>query len=401
MSTRRERREARQMLQRTAELAVQAPAAAQEQGGFDSAPASPQHGQCSTEQLAQAAVTAHGEDERDSAPADSDAATTDSSQPPASELGRYSHRLVVLYDGTDYSGWQVQLKGGPGVRTIQGEVERALSQVLREDRRVLGVCGAGRTDAGVHARGQVVQFYTNQEELRANKLPYRLNAVLPIDVRVAYATRTAPDFNVTVSAIAKTYHYYIHTLPCHDPVTYRYRMHMPYPLDLAAIRAAARALTGTHDFTQFSNNNLDRLKRNPVRTIKRFDVVEVDHGLKLEVCGTGFLYKQVRHMAGVLVAVGQGRMSLEEVQRRLDIGSSQLPGAGGVWRGYNTAPAKGLFLHQVDYPAGVDDPNTLLYPEYSHDQYGRLNYWLPDADETMQQPPTMGNGASAPVDSFR
>ncbi|MEW5307333.1 MAG: hypothetical protein WDW38_001285 [Sanguina aurantia] len=292
---------------------------------------------------------------------------------PDSKLGKYSHRLLVSYDGTDYYGWQLQ----DHFPTVQGAMESALSMVTREDRVVLGVCGAGRTDSGVHAAGQVVQFYTNTEP-DTSTLAHRLNSLLSDDVRVHAAWRTAPDFSVTCTALTKTYHYHMHTTRIHNPFTLRYRHHQRQALDVGVMRRAAACMVGVHDFTQFSNQNDQRLKRNPVKLLQRVDVVEAEDGLRVEVQGTGFLYKMVRHLTGVLIAVGEGVLPVETVTERLKVGNSTIPGGvGGLWRGYNIAPAKGLILHQVVYPASADDPSTLLYPTQPHDSFGRLIGRLP------------------------
>ncbi|GIL62490.1 hypothetical protein Vafri_16701 [Volvox africanus] len=192
-------------------------------------------------------------------------------------LGKFSHRLIVAYDGTDYCGWQLQ----PSAPTVQRFLESALCTVLREDRAVLGVRAAGRTDSGVHARGQVVQFSCNRE-LDLDKMSYKLNSVLPHDIRVLRITRTAPDFSVTCSALGKCYHYSLTNAEAHDPLRHRYAMHVRKPLDLVAMRAAAVALEGTRDFTQFSNIGEEGgrpRKRNPVKTLKRVEVVELGEGV--------------------------------------------------------------------------------------------------------------------------
>ncbi|GIL92573.1 hypothetical protein Vretifemale_20088 [Volvox reticuliferus] len=192
-------------------------------------------------------------------------------------LGKFSHRLVVAYDGTDYCGWQLQ----PSAPTVQRLLESALCTVLREERAVLGVRAAGRTDSGVHARGQVVQFSCNRE-VDVDKMPYKLNSVLPHDIRVLRVTRTAPDFSVTCSALGKCYHYSLTNAETHDPLRHRYAMHVRKQLDLVAMRAAAAALEGTHDFTQFSNIGEEGgrpRRRNPVKTLRRVEVVELGDGM--------------------------------------------------------------------------------------------------------------------------
>ncbi|KAG2443369.1 hypothetical protein HXX76_001730 [Chlamydomonas incerta] len=297
-------------------------------------------------------------------------------------LGKLSYRLVLAYDGTDYCGWQLQ----PAAPTVQAQLEVALGKVMREDRGVLGVRAAGRTDSGVHARGQVVQFNCDRE-LPVDKLAYKLNAVLPPDIRVLAVRRTAPDFSVTCSPIGKTYHYNITNSEANDPLRHRYAHHVRKPLDLGAMRAAAAALVGTHDFTQFSNIGEEGgrpRKRNPVKTLRRVDVLELDPsafpgGVRIEVEGNGFLYKMVRHIAGVLVAVGERKLPPSIVSEMLEVGNNAPPGRHGTYRGYNVAPARGLTLHEVQYDPRVDDPTVLLYPELRHDEFGRLLESIPDA----------------------
>ncbi|PNW74257.1 hypothetical protein CHLRE_13g591501v5 [Chlamydomonas reinhardtii] len=338
-----------------------------------------------------------------SPPADAAAAATSPSPPPVvspatsaqaaisfsretaeglGRLGKLSYRLILAYDGTDYCGWQLQ----PAAPTVQAKLEAALGTVLREDRGVLGVRAAGRTDSGVHARGQVVQFNCDRE-LPVDKLAYKLNAVLPPDIRVMGVRRTAPDFSVTCSPIGKTYHYNITNSEAHDPLRHRYAYHVRKPLDLAGMRAAAALLVGTHDFTQFSNIGEEGgrpRKRNPVKTLRRMDVVELDPaafpgGVRIEVEGNGFLYKMVRHISGVLVAVGERKLPPGIVSEMLEVGDNAPPGRHGTYRGYNVAPARGLTLHEVMYDPRVDDPTVLLYPELRHDEHGRLLESIPDA----------------------
>ncbi|PNH09854.1 tRNA pseudouridine synthase A 1 [Tetrabaena socialis] len=293
-------------------------------------------------------------------------------------LGRLSYRLLLSYDGTDYCGWQLQ----PGLPTVQGCLEAALGTLLKEERGVLGVRGAGRTDSGVHARGQVVQFVCNREVDSAS-LPYKLNALLPRDIRVLHMARTAPDFSVTCSALGKCYHYSITNAEAYDPLRYRFAMHVRKPMDLAAMRGAAALLQGTHDFTQLSNTGEAARRRDPIKTLRRVAVVELGEaapgGLRIEVEGNGFLYKMVRHIAGVLVAIGEGRLPVAALSGMLAMGANAPPGLNGKWRGYNVAPAKGLCLHQVHYDPRVDDPTALLYPELPHDEHGRLLGAVPGA----------------------
>jgi len=290
-------------------------------------------------------------------------------------IGNYSYRMVVQYDGTAYRGWQIQQSGFP---SIQGAIEHALWTRLREHREKLKIGAAGRTDRGVHAHAQVVQFYSDHEDLGEADTLYGINRLLPRDVRVLKLMRTAPDFNVTISATNKTYHYYIDTNMEHDVFMHRFRMHHRLPLDVARMREGAALLRGKHNFTQLSNRSDGERKRNPVKTMYHVDVVELPNGLlRLEFCGSGFLYKMVRHMTGALIAIGQCKLPPEWISGQLEIGDTVKTGAGGHHRGYKVAPAQGLVLHAVEYIPGIDDPNTLLYPDEPHDEWGRLLDFAP------------------------
>lgn len=116
-----------------------------------------------------------------------------------------------------------------------------------------------------------------------------------------------------------------------------------------------------------------------------YEIHEVDGGLVLEVEGNGFLYKMVRHMTGALLGVGQGKFSIADVERKLEVGNSVPPGTGGLWRGYQVAAAKGLFLHHVQYPPGIDDPDRLIYPDMLHDEHGRPLGWLPEPSHQQEE----------------
>ncbi|GAX82556.1 hypothetical protein CEUSTIGMA_g9982.t1 [Chlamydomonas eustigma] len=295
-----------------------------------------------------------------------------------SELGAHSYRMTISYEGTEYRGWQLQ----PDFPSIQGSVEHALCTALREPREKLKVQAAGRTDRGVHAIGQVVQFYSDNSGLDGPGLAYKLNRLLPPDIRVVSLNKTAPDFIVTISAVSKTYHYYVDNAPEHNPIMRRFRMHVAKPLDLDAMRESMQLIQGTHDFTQFSNNAESGRKRNPIKTMHRVDLVELGDGnLRFEFEGSGFLYKMVRHLTGVMLAIGSHSLPPDYVRRQLEVGRKQTPGAGGKYRGYKVALSKGLFLANVRYIPGVDDPDRLLYPDMAHDSLGRLLDFLPVENE--------------------
>lgn len=293
---------------------------------------------------------------------------------PCTLLGRHSYAFTLQYDGTDYSGWQLQ-KNTPQ-KTIQGCIESSLSTVLKHDRLKLRVCGAGRTDRGVHALGNVVQFYSdiilNPSD---QKLEFKLNGLLPHDIRIKGGSlaRTAPDFIITVSATSKTYVYSIDGSSFSNPLQRRFSMYTgPKPLDMDRMKEASPLYLGTHNFLQFSNRSME--ERNPVKTIYQFEIRDPDEEgiVKVIVTGSGFLYKQVRHMVGCLIAVGQGSVDVPFIKELLEMGSQQLPGLNGITRGYKIAEAKGLTLKNVDFIPGAFDPSVLLYPDRDHDEHSRL-----------------------------
>lgn len=247
-------------------------------------------------------------------------------------------KLTLQYDGTDYVGWQRQAKG----ISIQGLLEDALRQI---DGAPVTVHGAGRTDAGVHALGQVCSF-TLGASLDSATLARALNAVLPPDVRIAAAEVMSGDFHARFSAAGKVYQYRIVNGPFASPFIRRYVWHVIPALDGAAIREAAPALVGTHDFSAFQGAGSEA--RSPVRTVRRIQWSGgggPDAPLVMEIEGDGFLRHMVRNITGTLVEVGLGRMPPSAVRDILD--SRDRARAGP------TAPPSGLFLAAVLYSADL------------------------------------------------
>ncbi|EIE21170.1 tRNA pseudouridine synthase A [Coccomyxa subellipsoidea C-169] len=255
----------------------------------------------------------------------------------------HNYKATISYDGTDYNGFQLQL--GVRGRTIQGELEKALTLVTQNDRAELKVTASGRTDAGVHASGQVVNFFSGKGHC-PSRLWHSMNRLLPPDIRVLDVQPVGPDFNARFSALSKEYRFQICTGPLHDPFLWRYSQHVYLPLDVEAMRQAAKCFLGSHDFTQFASTY--PVGMNPRKTLTRFEVVEVRPGfLRLEVQGSGFLYRMVRHMVGALIEVGKGTMKEAQIEELLALGSKKFPGE--KHRGWTVADAKGLFLHEVWY----------------------------------------------------
>lgn len=253
-------------------------------------------------------------------------------------------KLVIAYDGTAYSGWQVQ-RIGVGVQAI---LEQALTRLFPHAGRLHG---SSRTDAGVHALGMVAHVEIPAEEFRmpVRKLGLALNAHLPEDIRVLSAQQCADDFHARFQAIGKQYRYYVWNGRAMNPLLRHQAWHVPARLDLAAMRAAARQLLGRHDFRSFAANRNYEVEVT-VRTLSRCDVRRAGALLTFVLEGDGFLYKMCRGIVGTLVQVGQGKLSLEALGGVLQQRDRRAAGM--------TAPAHGLVLWSVRYPKGEPEPAT-------------------------------------------
>ena len=240
-----------------------------------------------------------------------------------------NYRLVVGYDGTDFRGWQRQ----PDGRTVQGVLEEAVFKVTRK-RTV--VHGAGRTDAGVHALGQVAGF-RGAFKLTDEVLYRALNAVLPADVRVFSLEEAPSGFHARRSARSKLYRYRIVTAPQASPLDRRYVLHWPYPLKIGAMREAARLFVRTADFTAFASNR----DRSPVRTVTRSELRRSGDEIVYSIEAQGFLRYMVRTIVGTLLEVGRGRIRPADIEEIFGRKDRSLAGP--------TAPARGLTLVRVDY----------------------------------------------------
>ena len=250
-----------------------------------------------------------------------------------------NYKLTLQYDGTDFHGWQVQ-EGAPE-RTVQGELARVLALI---DGRAVTVHGSGRTDAGVHAEGQVASVHLKRE-ISPSKLRAAINGNLARDVRVVEAEVAADDFHARFSARGKTYCYRIFNARVISPFWVRYAHHEARPLDIERMRACARLFLGQHDWTAFSSAQSDAPTR--VRTITRLEVNEAwderGRGRLIEITASadGFLRYMVRSIAGTLMEVGRGRLDEAVVERAITGGEREIVGA--------TAPACGLTLMHVQY----------------------------------------------------
>ncbi len=244
-------------------------------------------------------------------------------------------KLVLTYDGTDFVGWQRQKAG----RSVQAVVEAAIAPLAG---RPVSVVGAGRTDAGVHALGQVAHVVL-ERAVDPAVAQRALNATLPPDVRVRAASEAPSDFHARFGARRKTYRYYIRRAPWVSPFEHRYVWHIANPLDDRAMAEAAARLVGQHDFAAFQS--VGSRVETTERTISRLDVTcrEDDEGalLVVEIEADGFLRQMARTIVGTLVEVGLGRRAPDDVAAVL--ASRDRARAGP------TAPAGGLFLVRVDY----------------------------------------------------
>jgi tRNA pseudouridine38-40 synthase len=242
--------------------------------------------------------------------------------------------MTLEYDGTDFAGFQLQ----PQARSVQGVLEAAIAEITREPRRVIP---AGRTDAGVHARGQVAHFDCDTR-LGPGDLQRSLNAVLPRDVAVLALAHTRADFDARRDARAKLYVYRILNRPEPSPLRARTHLHLRAPLDVASMAEAAKSLLGSHDFSAFRGAPGGVPEdENPRRSLDRLDVVARGDEVSIEAEGRSFLRHMVRNIAGTLVEVGQGRRAPGELAEIL--ASRDRARAGP------TAAAHGLCLESVRY----------------------------------------------------
>ena len=240
--------------------------------------------------------------------------------------------LVVAYDGTNYCGWQVQ----PNGITIESELNKHLSELLKEE---IHVIGASRTDAGVHAKGNVAVFDTSAR-MPAEKISYALNTRLPEDIRIQESCEVAADFHPRFRKTVKTYEYKICNRRFPDPCTRLYSLFYYWDLDTEKMRQAAQYLVGTHDFTSFCTNKPEVTDR--VRTIYSLDVLQDGEMITIRVCGNGFLYNMVRIITGTLLRVGSGMIKPEEIPAILDAKDRSRAG--------ETARPHGLTLVKIEYP---------------------------------------------------
>lgn len=245
---------------------------------------------------------------------------------------RQNYKITLQYEGTRYDGWQRQ---GNTENTIQGKLENILAKMTGHE---VEIHGSGRTDAGVHAMGQVANFHLD-EDMEPERVKEYLNRYLPEDIAVIKADRAPERFHSRLSAVKKIYTYQIETGAKRDVFTRRIQYELGRPLDVEAMRQAAALLCGTHDYKSFCGNR--RMKKTTVRTVETIHIKQDGSHVVLTFVGNGFLQNMVRIMTGTLIEVGLRKRSPESVKEILAAKDRQAAGA--------MAPAEGLCLAGVLY----------------------------------------------------
>lgn len=241
-------------------------------------------------------------------------------------------KLQISYDGTNFSGYQVQ----PNKRTIQQEIETVLARMHKGEH--ISITASGRTDAGVHAIGQVIHF-DSPLQIEPDRWIQSLNSQLPLDIRVMTVEAVEEDFHARFHTTSKTYRYKWYIGEQESPFKRLYTVHAKKKMNVENMRIAARFLVGTYDFSSFCAANTSVV--NKVRTIYEIEFVQHDDELHMIISGDGFLYNMVRIIAGLLSEVGNGKRRVEEVLEILE--------AKDRTKNAKTAPAHGLYLEKVMY----------------------------------------------------
>lgn len=242
------------------------------------------------------------------------------------------YKCTIAYDGTRFSGYQVQ----PSKRTVQSDFEAVLSKMHKGEQ--VKVSASGRTDAGVHAKGQVIHF-DSALPIPVEKWELALNSLLPDDISVISVAKVNEAFHARFDACRKEYRYFLYLSGKRDPFQRNFAYQYPYPLDVAAMKAACQYLLGTHDFSSFCSAKTEI--EDKVRTIETIELLEEGGQLCFRFVGNGFLYNMVRILVGTLLEVGSGARKPSELRDILEKKDRRFAG--------KTAPAHGLYLWKVFY----------------------------------------------------
>lgn len=240
-------------------------------------------------------------------------------------------KLTIEYDGKDFNGWQKQ----PNKLNIQGEIERAIYNITKEE---VDLIGSGRTDAGVHALGQVANFKTNSQ-ISIEKLPLAINSQLKNSIVIKEAEEVNERFHSRYNAKRKTYRYIINNSKCGTAIYRNLEYSYPFKLDAEKMKQASKYFEGEHDFKAFKSSGTS--SKNSVRTIYKAIVKQEGEKIIIELTGNGFLYNMVRIIAGTLLDVGLGKIQPEEIPEMIESKDRQRAG--------KTLPAHGLYLVEVKY----------------------------------------------------
>ena len=241
-------------------------------------------------------------------------------------------KLVIEYDGKDFNGWQKQ----PNKLNIQGEIERAISEITKEDNIELNA--SGRTDAGVHALGQVANFKTNCN-IPVEKFPIAINTKVKKSIVIKNAEEVEERFHSRYNCKQKTYRYVINNSEYGSAIYRNHECHIPQKLDVKAMKKAIKYFEGEHDFKGFKASGTS--SKNSVRKIFKTNIDVLEDRIFIELTGSGFLYNMVRIISGTLVDVGLGKINPDEIQEIIKSGDRQRAG--------KTLPPQGLYLLKVEY----------------------------------------------------
>lgn len=242
-------------------------------------------------------------------------------------------KLLIEYDGTNYIGWQIQLKSQG--KSIQGVLQEKLEKIVCHK---VKLAGAGRTDAGVHAKGQVANFFT-ESKIPVNRIPLALSSMLPSDIVVKGAWEVSHDFHALSSAVEKTYRYTILQSPINSAFEWRYCYHVRYVLDIDNMKKAVEYLIGTYDYSSFCSSGTT--VKEFTRTVKEGKLYQEGNLLHFEITGDGFLYNMVRIIVGTLIEIGRGRWAPEYMAKIIAAKNRNMAGP--------TAPPQGLVMLNVIY----------------------------------------------------
>jgi len=242
-------------------------------------------------------------------------------------------KLTIEYDGTNYCGWQRQAR----LKSIQAVIEQSLNKLLQQKVKVFG---SGRTDAGVHAKGQVANFQA-ETGLGLENIRNGLNALLPEEIAVREIKEVSPGFNSRYAAKSKVYRYTILRQETRSPFFRNHSLFIPYGLNIEVMKKAASYLEGRHNFRSFQTQNKEN--PHPERTIKRLKINAKENFIYIDIEADGFLHNMVRRIVGVLLEVGRGKLKPVQVRKILEANDPRLGGP--------TVPARGLCLMRVKYPA--------------------------------------------------